>query len=185
MTMFLILSGNRLRVRMLRNELNDDIDALKEKYMEDVTALYVSLGDEIDFRSSMMHLIRALGLKLSSSVCSSWRCMVMNEDYIYYLRANDLGKYETLFKTSRQLKKTLQKKVDEYQRRYIEISQTVMLLKQVKGKVDAKILLRQQEELDTFLDYARLLALVNLQEDTNSNFLEIERNRGDYEDDSD
>lgn len=60
MMMFLILSGNRLRVRMLRNELNDDIDALKEKYMESITALYVSLGDEIDFRSSMMHLIRAL-----------------------------------------------------------------------------------------------------------------------------
>ena len=108
----------------------------------------------------------------------------MNEDYIYYLRANGLGKYETLFKTSRQLKKTLQKKVDEYQRRYVEISQTVMLLRQVKGKVDAKILLRQQEELDTFLDYARLLALVNLQEDTNSNFLEIERNRDDYDEDN-
>ena len=44
----------------------------------------------------------------------------MNEDYIYYLRANGLGKYETLFKTSRQLKKTLQKKVDEYQKRYYD-----------------------------------------------------------------
>ena len=60
MMMFLILSEDRLRVRMVKNELIDDIDALKEKYMEDVTSLYVSLGDEIDFRSSMMHLIRAL-----------------------------------------------------------------------------------------------------------------------------
>ena len=60
--MFLILSGDRLRVRMLKNKLNDDIDALKENYMESVTALYVSLGDEIDFRSSVMLLVRALRL---------------------------------------------------------------------------------------------------------------------------
>lgn len=101
--------------------------------------------------------------------------MEVNEDYIFYLRKHGLEKYATLFKTSRQPKKTLQKKVDEYQKRYVEISQTEMLLEQVKGEVDEKILRRKQEELDMFLDYARLLALVNLQEDTNSNFLEIER----------
>lgn len=60
--MFLILSGDRLRVRMVKNELNDDIDRLKQEYMETVGSIKVNLDDNIDFRSSVMLLVRALRL---------------------------------------------------------------------------------------------------------------------------
>lgn len=62
MMMFLILSGDRLRVRMVKNELNDDIDRLKQEYMETVGSIKVNLDDNIDFRSSVMLLVRALRL---------------------------------------------------------------------------------------------------------------------------
>ena len=60
--MFLILSEDRLRVRMVKNELNDDIDRLKQEYMETVGSIKVNLDDNIDFRSSVMLLVRALRL---------------------------------------------------------------------------------------------------------------------------
>ena len=60
--MFLILSEDRLRVRMLKNKLNDDIDRLKQEYMETVGSIKVNLDDNIDFRSSVMLLVRALRL---------------------------------------------------------------------------------------------------------------------------
>lgn len=62
MMMFLILSEDRLRVRMVKNELNDDIDRLKQEYMETVGSIKVNLDDNIDFRSSVMLLVRALRL---------------------------------------------------------------------------------------------------------------------------
>jgi len=60
--MFLILSEDRLRVRMVKNELNDDIDRLKQEYMETIGSIKVNLDDNIDFRSSVMLLVRALRL---------------------------------------------------------------------------------------------------------------------------
>lgn len=62
MMMFLILSEDRLRVRMVKNELNDDIDRLKQEYMETIGSIKVNLDDNIDFRSSVMLLVRALRL---------------------------------------------------------------------------------------------------------------------------
>lgn len=47
---------------MLKNELNDDIDRLKQEYMETVGSIKVNLDDNIDFRSSVMLLVRALRL---------------------------------------------------------------------------------------------------------------------------
>lgn len=46
----------------MKKSLNDDIDRLKQEYMETVGSIKVNLDDNIDFRSSVMLLVRALRL---------------------------------------------------------------------------------------------------------------------------